>query len=282
MKQDEEQRRSLPEYIFSLEAVQDKAEELAVTYEKLKELQDLLSTVLSCTTHGIVLVKEGKFAWCNKALTEILGWEADELMGQNADMIRAIGEEYVNFSKTVLDNPHQEGLSSRECEFAHKKGHHVACLARWRFVDENDPSKGYVVSITHFMERKLHLQAIEEKNAQVREEIEQRENIEVSLREKEEKYPSLVENLNVGVYRNTGGLDGRFLLASSTVARMHSYDSPEEFMRVSVSELYRDPHNKQHFVEKIRQQGYVGRERGRWDGKHFQSSCSGGPRHISC
>ena len=85
--QDESQRRSLQQYIFCLEEAKEEAEDLAVKHNQLKRTQELLNAIMDATTHGIALVKESKFVWCNKGLTDILGWKNDELVGKTAKVL---------------------------------------------------------------------------------------------------------------------------------------------------------------------------------------------------
>ena len=73
----------------------------------------------------------------------------------------------------------------------------------------------------------------------------------------EKKYQTLVENVNIGIYRNTGGPHGQFLQANPAIARMFGYDSVEEFLKIQPSSLYHDSQNRIKFVEKIQKQGYV-------------------------
>ena len=78
-----------------------------------------------------------------------------------------------------------------------------------------------------------------------------------ALTESEERYRSLVTNLNVGVYRNTPGPDGRFLHANPALARMHGYESAEEFQKVKVEDLYQVPEDRQAFVTDLLRKGSV-------------------------
>jgi PAS domain S-box-containing protein len=81
--------------------------------------------------------------------------------------------------------------------------------------------------------------------------------MEEDWRESEEKYRTLIENVNIGVYRNTGDPRGRFLQANPAMVRMFGYDSVEEFMNVSVSDLYQDPEDRKRFITKIKKDGIV-------------------------
>ena len=75
--------------------------------------------------------------------------------------------------------------------------------------------------------------------------------IEQELRESEERYRTLVNNVNIGVYRSTPGPEGRFLEANPAIARIFGYDSIEEFLKVDVSALYQDPQERELFIKEV-------------------------------
>lgn len=149
---DEQQRRILQEYIFNLEDVQEQAEELAVANAKLKQSENILMAVLDSTTHGICLVKNRAFAWCNRALTDILGWKQEELIGAEISSLYPDGEEGATIEGII--NARKEGLFTYEHDLLHKRGHRVPCLLTGRLQDKNDRSKGYVFSVTDFTKLK--------------------------------------------------------------------------------------------------------------------------------
>jgi PAS domain S-box-containing protein len=80
---------------------------------------------------------------------------------------------------------------------------------------------------------------------------------DAARRESEERYRSLVNNLNVGVYRSTPGPHGRLLQANPALARMHGYDSVEEVQKLRVADLYQDPRERQVFLTDLLRQGTV-------------------------
>ena len=104
-----------------------------------------------------------------------------------------------------------------------------------------------------------------------------RERAEAALAESEEQYHTLVENVNIGVYRNTGGPKGRFLQANTAIAQMFGYDTVEDFMRVNVSDLYQDPAERQLFVDEALKHGFVKDQElrlKRKDGTAIWASCT--------
>ena len=76
------------------------------------------------------------------------------------------------------------------------------------------------------------------------------------LKVQEEQYRTLVDNLNVGVYRNTGGSKGIFLQANPALVKILGYDSMEEFMQKTIAEFYIDPNDRQMLLNQIQTHGF--------------------------
>lgn len=77
------------------------------------------------------------------------------------------------------------------------------------------------------------------------------------LQASEEKYRSLVDNLNIGVFRSLLEGGGLLIHANYELARMLGYDSVEELKEISLSDLYINRDNRKVFVDKIKQDGFV-------------------------
>ncbi len=101
--------------------------------------------------------------------------------------------------------------------------------------------------------------------------------VDEALRKSEEQYRSLVENINVGIYRNTGGPHGKFLQANPAIAKMFGYKSVEEFMEVDVSSLYQNPSERKMFIEEAMKNGFLKDKEIRLkkkDGTHIIGECT--------
>jgi PAS domain S-box-containing protein len=80
---------------------------------------------------------------------------------------------------------------------------------------------------------------------------------EEKLKETEERYRSLVENINVGVYRSTGDPEGRFVWGNSSLVEILGCDSLEVLQKVPVSELFIIPDGRKELLDKLEKQGFV-------------------------
>lgn len=210
-KQDESQRRSLQEYIFCLEEAKEEAEDLAIKHEQLKRTQELLNAILGATTHGIALIKESKFVWCNKGLTDILGWKNDELVGKTAQILFSDAQTYERMNNSINSHTEENSVIDFESDFLHRNGERITCLVAHRPLDIGNLSKGYIVSFTDFSERKRAQDALKKAhdgledrikertqelnriNKKLRQELSERKRIEATLRESEEKYRTVLE-----------------------------------------------------------------------------------------
>ena len=84
-----------------------------------------------------------------------------------------------------------------------------------------------------------------------------RKQAEAALRQSEERYKTLTNNLHVGIYRNTTGPQGRFIEANPAIVEMFGYQSRDEFKAVNVADLYQYPEDREKFNRKILNYGSV-------------------------
>jgi PAS domain S-box-containing protein len=80
---------------------------------------------------------------------------------------------------------------------------------------------------------------------------------EEALRESEERYRTLVENMPIGVYRNTPGAKGEFLVANPAFLSMFGVDSEEALKGINVVDLYLNPGEREVFSDNLLAQGSV-------------------------
>ena len=80
------------------------------------------------------------------------------------------------------------------------------------------------------------------------------------LKKSEEKYRTLAENMNVGLYRDTVGQKGNFIEINPALVKIFGYKNREEVFRLNVSDLYQNPEDRNVFNQKILKTGFVKNE----------------------
>jgi PAS domain S-box-containing protein len=118
---------------------------------------------------------------------------------------------------------------------------------------------GLSVLVQETTERKRMVEALRQAHDQLETRVQQRtaelQAVNAALAQSEERYRSLVTNLNVGVYRTTPGPHGRYLHANPALARMYGSDSVEELMQRNVSDSYQEPDDRIVFMAELLRRG---------------------------
>jgi diguanylate cyclase (GGDEF)-like protein/PAS domain S-box-containing protein len=78
-----------------------------------------------------------------------------------------------------------------------------------------------------------------------------------ALRESEEKFRTIIQNVNIGVYRTSGDIDGRYLQVNPAFTKIFGYESVKQLMKTRVVKLYRHAKDRQVFVKELMKKGLV-------------------------
>jgi len=64
---------------------------------------------------------------------------------------------------------------------------------------------------------------------------------EQRLQESEQRYRTLTQNIALGLYRRTAGIEGKIVMANAAMARMFRYESETQLLDRPITDLYWDP-----------------------------------------
>jgi PAS domain S-box-containing protein len=81
--------------------------------------------------------------------------------------------------------------------------------------------------------------------------ITERKKTEQALQASEENYRTLVENIPIGVYRNTPGPQGKYLMVNRAFLNMFGYESEQQIKQLAVADLYVDKSQREIFSDNL-------------------------------
>jgi PAS domain S-box-containing protein len=172
--------------------------------ERLRESESYIRGILNAAPAGIGLVHNRELNWVSERMCEMIGYSADELIGQSARVAYESGEEFERVGKVKYSEIQERGVGTVETRFRRKDDSVLDVLLSSSAIDPGDLSKGAIFTAFDITERK---------------------QVEKALRESEEKYRRLVESSIDGI-AIVQGAEMKF--ANKAMLNMYGATGPEE------------------------------------------------------
>jgi len=100
-----------------------------------------------------------------------------------------------------------------------------------------------------------HKERLEVNNRRLLQEIEERKGAEAAVRSSEQKYRSVIENIQDVFYRSDDR--GRLLMGSPSGARMFGFESVKEMIGLPLDDFWPDARERQLLLDRVKQDGVV-------------------------
>ena len=91
-------------------------------------------------------------------------------------------------------------------------------------------------------------------------EIKEKRKTQTKLLHLERQYDRLSENIPIGLYRNLPAENGRFIMVNTSLMEILGYESKDELLKISISDIYHDKERRTDFIRKIYEDRRVYRE----------------------
>lgn len=148
--------------------------------EALCESEELNMNILNASAVGLAYAKDRKVIWANETMVNMFGFiEESEYVGRETSDLYATEEEYYRVGKLVYRALQSGKAIETDSKFRRRDGFIFYGHIRVSVFDPSNPMKGIIVNILDITERK--------RNEQI-------------LRESEEKYRTILENVEDGYY----------------------------------------------------------------------------------
>ncbi|OPX67112.1 MAG: sensory histidine kinase AtoS [Methanoregulaceae archaeon PtaB.Bin056] len=201
----------------------------------LRESEEKYRMLVEHSRDGVFIVQEGRLVFYNRALAGLSGYTPEELEGRLlADLIAPEDREMV-ISRARERAEGREVPDRYEFSLLHKDG---VTRSRMRVSTYLGTYHGQPASIGTFYD------------------VTAERGREAALRESEEKYRMILENIQDVFYRTD--LDGTLLMFSPSGYRLFGYDPSESVVGLNLAEtFYANPDDRKRLLDAIKEKGSV-------------------------
>ncbi len=206
--------------------ITEKVEQQERINEHLNFLKSLIDTIKSP-----IFFKDEKLRYklWNKAFEEYIGLDYDQLMNKTVFEIAP---------EDLAQNYHEKDLAIME-----DKGNQVY-EGQLKFA--NGSIRDVVFNKAVYYDFKGNPAGI----VGVILDISDLRNMEMEIKESENKFRTITENINIGIYRSTFKT-GEFIEVNPALVRMLGYDSREELLNIPLQKIIAEPGDRSGFYEKM-------------------------------
>ncbi|NQT55466.1 MAG: PAS domain S-box protein, partial [Desulfobacteraceae bacterium] len=166
----------------------------------------------------LVVTPDRKLISLNRSGQKMFGYSQEELVGVSTEVFHVNHEHYGEFGNQINEAFDRGEAANFEFEAKRKNGEIFPTEHTVSFLKSDQGEPLGIVSIVR--------------------DISKRKHAEEALRESEEKFRTLVDNLPVGVYRNSPGPEGQFIMANPAFCNMFGFKNEEEVKKVAPADLY--------------------------------------------
>ena len=223
------QLRQANEQLFNEVSERKRAE------DALHKSELMLRTILSTSPVGIALTKERRIEWANEAWRQMFGFEDEhEYLGKDARMLYLSDEEYEHAGTMLYQDIETGRIGGTDTKFRRIDGSVFDAHVKMKALDPLYPAKGTISAVSDITSRK---------------------RTEEALKESEEKFRNLFNNVEVGMFRTTQ--DGSEILdVNEGFLNIYGYTREEILSKPSVIHWV-DPREREEMVRRLNTDGRV-------------------------
>ncbi len=145
----------------------------------LRHSEQMLKAILSASPVGIVVTRDRRIRWANDTWIKMFGFTGEqEYLDQPTRIMHHSQESYAHARKILYDGLQPGQVSEADLTLKRKDGTSFDSHVRISLVDASDPSMGTISAIADISDRK---------------------KAEEALRESEERYRAVVDNVEIGI-----------------------------------------------------------------------------------
>ncbi|MFZ0004496.1 MAG: PAS domain S-box protein [Methanoregula sp.] len=208
-----------------------------ITYQQKLELSEAQYRGLVRSSGEAIIgsTEEGKITSWNHAAQRVFGYTETEIVEQHFSQL-VPAKTHADLDRLLQDIRNGDCVQRREMKMVRKDGNVIDTLITICPIrDEQGTITGASSIVQDITYEKLGERA----------------------REYEDRYRTLVEDMNVGVYRSTGDPRGRFVWGNTALLQILGFGSMDDLKEIDVTDVFSEPDGRSRLLDELHRQGFV-------------------------
>jgi len=199
---------------------------------ELNESKEKYKSLVEASTEGLMMIIENQITFSNAVLQNMLKYNTDEIFLKSITDVAKLPNHITEKIKADPQNVHENAL---ETKLIRKDGSTLDVVLNISPIMFNE-NEAIIVSVKDVSTDK-----------QLKEELFQ----------SKEKFQTLMDKLNLGIFRTTIDLKGKFLEANDTALKILGFKNFDELSNNYILDLFIDIDDKKSFRNKLLEKGFI-------------------------
>jgi len=130
------------------------------TLRRLQELETLEASILDALPVAVIVLRERKILFANRAVEAVFGWKPEELQGRGTRILYRSDEEYEEIGRHFYPVLERQRTHSEEYPCRHRDGHDILCFVSTSRIGTDLQEKGIVATYEDITLRKRAEEAL--------------------------------------------------------------------------------------------------------------------------
>jgi len=130
------------------------------TLRRLQELETLEASILDALPVAVIVLRERKILFANRAVEAVFGWKPEELQGRGTRILYRSEEEYEEIGRHFYPVLERQRTHSEEYPCRHRDGHDILCFVSTSRIGTDLQEKGIVATYEDITLRKRAEEAL--------------------------------------------------------------------------------------------------------------------------
>jgi PAS domain S-box-containing protein len=200
--------------------------------QNLKESREKYRSLVEASTEGLLMISENKIIFANIIFTQMSGMSADEIYQLQWQSIFSLPEEIHNKLESGEDHIETKPFETRI------------------YIPGN---KEYDVLLTispiEFYGRKALIFSVKDISTDIQ--------MKQQLHESRERFKTLMDKLNVGIFRTTLDSRGKFIEVNQTAVKLLGFSDSEDLYNQNILDLFAEADDKKTFRTSLLDAGFI-------------------------